>query len=72
MLVTDVAMREDPVYGPITRRWLDHPEELADEFAKAWYKLTHRDLGPVSRYLGPEVPSETFLWQGPAACRPRC
>jgi catalase-peroxidase len=65
MLVTDVAMREDPVYGPITRRWLDHPEELADEFAKAWYKLTHRDLGPVSRYLGPEVPQETFLWQDP-------
>ena len=65
MLVTDVAMREDPIYGPITRRWLDHPDELADEFAKAWYKLTHRDLGPVSRYLGAEVPEETFLWQDP-------
>jgi catalase-peroxidase len=65
MLVTDVAMREDPIYGPITRRWLDHPDELADEFAKAWFKLTHRDLGPVSRYLGPEVPNETFLWQDP-------
>jgi catalase-peroxidase len=65
MLVTDIAMREDPIYGPITRRWLDHPDELADEFAKAWFKLTHRDLGPVSRYLGPEVPGERFLWQDP-------
>jgi catalase-peroxidase len=65
MLVTDVAMREDPEFGAITRRWLDHPDELADAFAKAWYKLTHRDLGPVSRYLGPEVPQETFLWQDP-------
>ncbi len=65
MLVTDVTMRVDPIYGEITRRWLDHPEELADEFAKAWFKLTHRDMGPVSRYLGPEVPAETFIWQDP-------
>ena len=65
MLVTDVAMREDPEFGAITRRWLDNPDELADAFAKAWYKLTHRDLGPVTRYLGPEVPEETFLWQDP-------
>jgi catalase-peroxidase len=62
MLVTDVAMREDPEFGAITKRWLENPDELADAFAKAWYKLTHRDLGPVSRYLGPEVP----LPEGPA------
>jgi catalase-peroxidase len=65
MLVTDVTMRMDPIYGEITKRWLEHPEELAEEFAKAWYKLTHRDMGPLSRYLGPEVPSETFIWQDP-------
>ncbi|OBF85833.1 catalase/peroxidase HPI [Mycobacterium sp. 852002-51163_SCH5372311] len=64
MLVTDISLREDPVYGPITRRWLDHPEELAEAFAKAWYKLLHRDMGPVSRYLGPWVP-EPQLWQDP-------
>ncbi len=65
MLVTDVTMRMDPIYGEITKRWLEHPEELAEEFAKAWYKLTHRDMGPLSRYLGPEVPAETFIWQDP-------
>ena len=65
MLTTDVAMREDPIYGPITRRWLDHPEELADEFAKAWFKLTHRDMGPKVRYLGPEIPAEDYGWQDP-------
>jgi catalase-peroxidase len=65
MLVTDVTMRMDPIYGEITRRWLDHPEELAEEFAKAWFKLTHRDMGPRSRYLGPEIPAETFIWQDP-------
>jgi catalase-peroxidase len=65
MLVTDVTMRMDPIYGEITRRWLEHPEELAQEFAKAWFKLTHRDMGPLSRYLGPEVPAETFIWQDP-------
>jgi catalase-peroxidase len=64
MLVTDVSMRVDPIYGEITRRWLDHPEELNEAFAKAWYKLLHRDLGPVSRYLGPWVP-EPQLWQDP-------
>ncbi|SDD19921.1 catalase-peroxidase [Rhodococcus tukisamuensis] len=64
MLVTDLSLRLDPAYGPITRRWLDHPEELADEFAKAWYKLLHRDMGPVTRYLGPWVP-EPQLWQDP-------
>ena len=64
MLVTDVSLRVDPIYGQITRRWLDHPEELADEFTKAWYKLLHRDMGPLSRYLGPWV-AEPQLWQDP-------
>jgi catalase-peroxidase len=64
MLVTDVTMRLDPIYGPITRRWLDHPEELTEAFSKAWYKLLHRDMGPISRYLGPWVP-EPQLWQDP-------
>ncbi|HZU46656.1 MAG TPA: catalase/peroxidase HPI, partial [Mycobacterium sp.] len=64
MLTTDLSMRMDPIYGKITRRWLDHPEELEEEFAKAWYKLLHRDMGPVSRYLGPWVP-EPQLWQDP-------
>lgn len=65
MLTTDLALRFDPIYEQITRRWLDHPQEFADEFAKAWYKLTHRDMGPVVRYLGPLVPQETLLWQDP-------
>ncbi|MFE0749944.1 catalase/peroxidase HPI [Gordonia sp. NPDC058843] len=64
MLVTDVALRESPIYADITRRWLDHPEELAEAFAKAWYKLLHRDMGPVDRYLGPWVP-EPQIWQDP-------
>jgi catalase-peroxidase len=64
MLVTDITMRVDPIYGEITRRWLDHPEELSEAFAKAWYKLLHRDMGPISRYLGPWVP-EPQLWQDP-------
>ncbi|BBZ28628.1 catalase-peroxidase 2 [Mycolicibacterium madagascariense] len=64
MLVTDVSMRVDPIYGRITRRWLDHPEEMNDAFARAWYKLLHRDMGPVSRYLGPWVP-EPQIWQDP-------
>ncbi|MCB1264592.1 MAG: catalase/peroxidase HPI [Mycobacterium sp.] len=63
MLTTDLSMRFDPIYEKITRRWLDHPQELAEEFAKAWFKLIHRDMGPVTRYLGPLVPSETLLWQ---------
>jgi catalase-peroxidase len=63
MLTTDLSMRVDPIYGPITRRWLDHPEELADAFARAWFKLVHRDMGPVARYVGPLVPKETLLWQ---------
>ena len=64
MLVTDISLREDPIYREITRRWLDHPEELAEAFAKAWYKLLHRDMGPISRYLGPWIP-EPQLWQDP-------
>ena len=65
MLTTDLALRLDPVYEPIARRFYEHPEQLADAFARAWFKLTHRDMGPVARYLGPEVPTETLLWQDP-------
>ncbi|MFH9350001.1 catalase/peroxidase HPI [Kitasatospora sp. NPDC017646] len=65
MLTTDLSLRFDPVYGPISRRFLENPAEFADAFARAWYKLTHRDMGPVVRYLGPEVPSEQLLWQDP-------
>ncbi|MEV7397323.1 catalase/peroxidase HPI [Aeromicrobium sp. NPDC092404] len=64
MLTTDLALREDPVYGEISRRFLDNPEQFAEAFAKAWYKLLHRDMGPISRYLGPWVP-EPQLWQDP-------
>ncbi|WP_229053229.1 catalase/peroxidase HPI [Aeromicrobium sp. Leaf350] len=65
MLTSDLALRFDPVYEKISRRFKDNPEELADAFARAWFKLTHRDMGPVVRYLGPEVPSEELLWQDP-------
>ena len=65
MLTTDLALKMDPIYAPIVKRFLDHPQELADAFAKAWYKLTHRDMGPVVRYLGPLVPKETLIWQDP-------
>ena len=65
MLTTDLALRMDPLYGPIAKRFLEHPEELADAFARAWFKLTHRDMGPKSRYLGPEVPEEDLIWQDP-------
>jgi len=65
MLTTDLSLRFDPIYGPITKRFLEHPDELADAFARAWFKLTHRDMGPVTRYLGPEVPTEELLWQDP-------
>ncbi len=65
MLTTDIALRTDPEYLKISRRFHAHPEELADTFARAWFKLTHRDMGPRSRYLGPEVPDEEFIWQDP-------
>jgi len=65
MLTTDLALRMDPIYEPISRRFLENPDEFADAFARAWFKLTHRDMGPVSRYLGPEVPGEELLWQDP-------
>jgi catalase-peroxidase len=65
MLTTDLSLRFDPVYEKISRRFYENPDELADAFARAWFKLTHRDMGPVARYLGPEVPTETLLWQDP-------
>jgi catalase-peroxidase len=65
MLTTDLALRMDPTYGPISRRFHENPQEFADAFAKAWFKLTHRDMGPITRYLGPEVPAEPQLWQDP-------
>ena len=65
MLTTDLALRTDPLYEKISRRFHQHPQELADAFARAWYKLTHRDMGPISRYLGPRVPAGPLLWQDP-------
>ncbi len=65
MLTTDLALRLDPIYGPISRRFLENPQAFAEAFARAWFKLTHRDLGPKSRYLGPEVPREDLVWQDP-------
>ncbi|GGE20609.1 catalase/peroxidase HPI [Sphingobacterium cellulitidis] len=65
MLTTDLSLRFDPIYGPISRRFFENPDQFADAFAKAWFKLTHRDMGPRSRYLGPDVPAEEFLWQDP-------
>jgi catalase-peroxidase len=65
MLTTDLALRFDPVYEQISRRFLEHPDQFADAFARAWYKLTHRDMGPLPRYLGPLVPQEELLWQDP-------
>jgi catalase-peroxidase len=65
MLTTDLSLRFDPAYGKISRRFYEHPQEFADAFAKAWFKLTHRDMGPIARYLGPLVPKEVQLWQDP-------
>jgi catalase-peroxidase len=65
MLVTDIALRTDPIYEKISRRFYEHPDQFADAFARAWFKLTHRDMGPVMRYLGPLVPKETLAWQDP-------
>ena len=65
MFTSDLALREDPIYAPISKRFHENPAEFADAFARAWFKLTHRDMGPVSRYQGPEVPSEELIWQDP-------
>jgi len=65
MLTTDLALRMDPIYEPISRRFYENPQELADAFARAWFKLTHRDMGPITRYLGPLVPAEPQIWQDP-------
>ena len=65
MLTTDIALRMDPAYEPISRHFYKNPEEFADAFARAWFKLTHRDMGPIERYLGSEVPRETLIWQDP-------
>ncbi|MFT3898435.1 MAG: catalase/peroxidase HPI [Thermomonas sp.] len=65
MLTTDLSLRFDPIYGPISKRFLENPQAFADAFARAWFKLTHRDMGPRSRYLGPEVPKEELIWQDP-------
>ncbi len=65
MLTTDLSLRFDPAYEKISRRFLEHPDQFADAFARAWFKLTHRDMGPVVRYLGPEVPKEVLIWQDP-------
>ena len=65
MLTSDIALREDPIYEKISRRFYEHPDEFADAFARAWFKLTHRDMGPKSLYLGEEVPQETLIWQDP-------
>jgi len=65
MLTTDLSLRFDPIYEKISRRFLEHPDQLADAFARAWFKLTHRDMGPRARYLGPEVPAEELIWQDP-------
>jgi catalase-peroxidase len=65
MFTTDIALREDPAYGKISKKFHEHPDQFADAFARAWFKLTHRDMGPISRYLGSEVPSEVLIWQDP-------
>ncbi len=65
MLTTDLSLRFDPAYEKISRRFYEHPDQLADAFARAWFKLTHRDMGPRARYLGPEVPAEDLIWQDP-------
>ena len=69
MLTSDLALRFDPIYEPISRRFYENPDQLADAFARAWYKLTHRDMGPIQRYLGPLVPSEELIWQDPVPAR---
>ena len=65
MLTSDIALRADPVYEKISRRFFENPDAFADAFARAWFKLTHRDMGPRARYIGPEVPGEVLIWQDP-------
>ena len=65
LLTTDLALRFDPEYEKISRRFMENPDQFADAFARAWFKLTHRDMGPRARYLGPEVPAEELIWQDP-------
>ena len=65
MLTTDLSLKMDPAYEKISRRFFEHPDEFANAFARAWFKLTHRDMGPKMRYLGPLVPKETLVWQDP-------
>src|SRR5208282_3655429 len=65
MLTTDLSLRFDPAYEKISRRFMENPDQFADAFARAWFKLTHRDMGPRARYLGPEVPTEELIWQDP-------
>ena len=65
MTTADLALRQDPIYEPISRRFYENPDEFADAFARAWFKLTHRDMGPIECYLGSEVPSEELIWQDP-------
>merc|ERR1712178_586220 len=67
MLVTDIALIADPAYRKVSQKFLDEPDTFAREFAKAWLKLTHRDMGPITRYLGADVPKEQFIWQDPVA-----
>ena len=71
MLTTDLALRMDPEYEKISRRFLENPEQFADAFGRAWFKLTHRDMGPIQRYLGPEVPQEELIWQDPVPAGPQ-
>ena len=71
MLTTDLSLRMDPEYEKISRHFLENPDEFADAFARAWYKLTHRDMGPKMRYLGPEVPEEELIWQDPIPANTR-
>jgi catalase-peroxidase len=65
MTTADLALRFDPIYEKISRNFLENPDQLADAFSRAWFKLTHRDMGPIARYLGSEVPSEALIWQDP-------
>lgn len=65
MLTSAIALRVDPIYEPISRHFFENPDALADAFSRAWFKLTHRDMGPIERYLGPEVPKEQLIWQDP-------